>query len=1017
MKSLRGFLFTLMIAASVSTTFAQQADGSLRGQIKDAFDALIVGATVKLVDSGGREKTAVTDAQGVYLFNDVAPGTYTVNASASGFAVYEKTDVVIAAGRRTTLDIPLTVTLEQEEVTVSPEGRLSTDSENNANAIVLRGRDLETLPEDPDDLVASLQAMAGPSAGPNGGQVFVDGFTGGRLPPKSSIREVRVSNNPFNAENDQPGFGRIDILTRPGLDKFHGSASFNFNDESLNSRNPFAPRRIDFQTRLYGLTLSGPVIAKKASFFVDFQKREEDDNEIINATILDPATLQVEGLRLSALSPRRFTNFSPRFDYAFNPNNTLIARYTYTRTTTDNTGIGSFSLLSQAFNIANTDHNVQITETAVLGATAINETRFQYLHRRREQEGDTTSPAIAVLEAFTGGGTQVGLASNNENRWDIENYTTLTRGFHVLRFGARLRHVRLDDFSPQNFGGTFIFAGGVAPRLDPNNEPVRDSNGQVVNEVITSIERFRRTVLFQRLGFTPARLRELGGGATQFSISGGNPEAKVNQTDLSAYVQDEWKLRPNFTMTLGLRYETQSNIDSNFNFGPRFFIAWAPGATSTGTSAGSGPAQPKTVIRFGTGIFYERFNENGTLQANRFNGVNQLRFNITDPAIIDTAVFNADSVSNAPAVADLAGINSPQLITRVASNFRAPYTILYGLQIERQLPYKFTFFGLFTNFRTRHVLRLRNINAPLPGTFDPLNPDSAQRPIQNAGDIYQYESSGTYNDTRMLLGMRNQFRRDFTFFANYSTGVGKTDSECAFGILANCFPANSYDLSGEYGRISFLPRHRVIMGGTFILPALKLTLNPFVVASTGRFFNIVTGRDTNGDKLFMERPAFADSATAPQDLRSTPYGDFDINPKPGQTIIPRNFGEGPNFFSVNLNLSRTFGLGSAPRPAKTAAPAAAQGGGARPAGAGASGTTTAAAAGPRPAAPAPEQPYKLMLGVNILNIFNRANLNFPVGNLSSPFFGQSTTTVGGFGVGGNSAAGNRRIQFQVRFSF
>jgi hypothetical protein len=1012
MKSLRGLLITLVLASCASSATAQQGTGSLRGQTKDAFDALVVGAVVKLVDSDGQEKTTVTDAQGVYLFSNVAPGAYSILASAPGFATYKQAGVLITAGRRTTLDIELTVTLNKEEMTVFSESGLGTDSENNANAIVLRGKDIDALPDDPEDLVASLQAMAGPAAGPNGGQVFVDGFSGGRLPPKSSIREVRVSNNPFNAENDQPGLGRIDILTRPGLDKFRGSVSINFNDESLNSRNPFAPRRVDFQTRLLGLTLSGPVIAKKASFFLDFQRREEDDNEIINATILDPSTLDATDFRLAALTPRRTTNFSPRFDFAINQNHTLIARYTYTQASTKNTGIGTFSLLSQAFNISSTDHTVQLTETAILSPTAINETRFQYIHRHREQEGDITSPGINVLEAFIGGGTQVGSASNSENRWDIENYTTMTRGLHVWRFGARLRDVRINDFSPLNFGGTFIFAGGTAPLLDANNQPVHDANGQFVTEVITSIERFRRTVLFQRSGLASAQIRELGGGATQFSLSGGNPEAEVNQLDLSAYVQDEWKLRPNFTMTLGLRYETQSNISSNFNFAPRFFFAWAPGATSTGSSASSGPAQPKTVIRFGSGIFYERFNENGTLQANRFNGINQLRFNVTDPTILDTAVFNTDSVSNAPTIADLAGLNSSQLITRVASDFRAPYTILYGLQIERQLPYKFTLFGLFTNFRTRHVLRLRNVNAPLPGTFNPANPDSARRPIPNAGDIYQYESSGVYNDNRMFIGVRNQLRKDFTIFANYSTGVGKTDSECAFGILVNCFPANSYDLSNEYGRISFLPRHRVLVGGTFIMPRINLTLNPLIVASTGRFFNIVTGRDTNGDKLFTERPAFADANTLAQDLRRTRYGDFDINPKPGQRIIPRNFGEGPGFFSVNLNITRTFGLGSMPRPAAAAAPASTRGGSTRPA-AGASGATTA----PRAAGPPPEQPYKLLLGVNIQNLFNRTNLNLPVGNLSSPFFGQATTTVGGFGIGGNSAAGNRRIQFLVRFSF
>ncbi len=185
------------------------------------------------------------------------------------------------------MDIKLAVTIEEQKVNVQDDRALSTDSDSNANAIVLRGRDLEALPDDPDDLAAALTALAGPSAGPNGGQIYIDGFTGGRMPPKEAIREVRINQNPLNAENDVPGFGRVDILTRPGYGKITGSAGFNFNDESFNSRNPFAPTRTDFQQRLYNFTLSGPIKKQKASFFLDFQKRDVDDNDIINAVVLD----------------------------------------------------------------------------------------------------------------------------------------------------------------------------------------------------------------------------------------------------------------------------------------------------------------------------------------------------------------------------------------------------------------------------------------------------------------------------------------------------------------------------------------------------------------------------------------------------------------------------------------------------------------------------------------------------------------------------------------------------------
>ena len=158
-----------------------------------------------------------------------------------GFTPYEKTELTIAAGPRTTHDVRLVVTLEKQVITVTEEQGLNTDPQNNADAVVLKGPDLDVLPDDPEALSAAVQAMAGPSAGPNGGQIFIDGFTGGRMPPKESIREVRINQNPFNAENNNIGFGNIEIFTKPGADKLRGSTFFNFGDESLNSRNPFAP--------------------------------------------------------------------------------------------------------------------------------------------------------------------------------------------------------------------------------------------------------------------------------------------------------------------------------------------------------------------------------------------------------------------------------------------------------------------------------------------------------------------------------------------------------------------------------------------------------------------------------------------------------------------------------------------------------------------------------------------------------------------------------------------------------
>ena len=1024
-----GLAFALLLSVAVVPASARQAGATLRGQVSDDFGGIIVGATVTAVNEAGAERTATTNGEGAFTIPGLAPGRYTVRAVAGGFALFEQ-EVEVASGARNTLDIKLSVALEREEVTVAAEGGISTGSESNADALVLRGKDLEALPDDPEDLSAALSALAGPSAGPNGGQIYIDGFTGGRLPPKEAIREVRINQNPLNAENDQPGFGRIDILTRPGMDKFRGSANFSFADEALNSRNPFLPARADFQTRNYGFNLSGPIVSKKSSFFFDFQRREEDDNDAIAATVLDPLTLAALPFNASVLTPRRNLTFSPRFDYAFNQNHTLVARYSYTQSS-NLVGVGSFNLLSRAFETENRDHNIQLTETAVLNARTMMETRFQFTRSRREQAGDNTLPSLNVLESFTGGGSPVGLSYNQENRWELQNYWTQSRGAHTLRFGARVRGVSLTDVANNNYNGTVTFAGGFAPRLDASGNVILGAGGQPVLDPLTSIERYRRALELRRLGFTGAQLAERGAVPSQFTVSSGNPEADVSQTDLGAFIQDEWRIRPNFSLTLGLRYENQSNISSNFNIAPRLFFAWAPGGTSTGTLnpfGGGGAGQPKFVIRGGFGMFYTRFNESGTLQADRYSGLpgSQSRYVLNDTALLGQIGFtpNGDvDPSTLPTLAQLTA--APQAVTRVSDNIQAPRTFLTALQAERQLPKNWTVFGVFFNYRQQNVFRIRNINAPLPGTFvlgDPTR--RGTRPDPASGDVYQYESTGRFNDYRLQVGVRNQLRPGFTVFANYSTGKAQSDTDCAFGNLNNCFPANSYDLSGEYGRVSFFPRHNFTFGGSFALPTLKLQFNSFVVARTGQFFNITTGQDNNGDGIFNDRPAFADSLTTPQDLRATRLGNFDVNPKPGQTIIPRNYGEGPGLLSVNMGVSRTFGFGNV---GGGAAAGGGQGGG-RPGGGGGGGPARIAGGPGGPGGPGggfggpggaggSEKRYNLTLSLNVQNLFNRTNLATPIGNLNSPFFGESTRIAGSFGGFGPIAGGNRKVQASVRFNF
>jgi hypothetical protein len=1010
---------------------AQQSLATLRGTVRDELGGVIIGAVVTASDAAGVEKTATTDEQGNYAFSGLAPGRYTVRIFQEGFAPYENLAVEVQAGRNDPFDIILTVAIEQEEVTVTAEAPVGTEAESQAGAVVLRGEDLDALPDDPDDLAEALQALAGPGAGASedGADIYVDGFTGGRLPPKESIREIRVNRNPFSAEYDRLGYGRVEIFTKPGTDQFRGQAFFNFNDESLNARSPFAATRAPYQSRRYGGNVSGPLASKRASFFLDFERRETDDNDVVSAVVLDPA-LNPVSFNLSLLSPDRRTTFSPRLDYQLNPTNTLVARYTYENSTRENEGVGDFNLPSRAFDVDNTQHTVQLTETAVINQKVINETRFQYERNRRRQQGGLVAPTIRVLEAFTGGGAATGLAANEQDNFELQNYTSWSVGGHALKAGARLRADRLRDVSESNFAGTFTFGGGEVPQLDAAGNVV--AGAPLVQ--ITSLERFRRTLLFSApncgtgAGQFPclsnAEIRLRGGGPTQFSISGGDPDVGVTYLDFSPFIQDDWRVRPNLTVSAGLRYEAQNNIGSNLDFAPRVAFAWSPAAD---------PRRQTTVIRGGFGIFFQRFGQNLTLQAARTVG-GARQFSVTDvnsPAL-NQAVFTPAGVTNVPTEAELTAFVVNRTVREVAPDLRTPYTMQTAFSVERQLPYRITLSVSYIGARTLHALRSRNVNAPLTDAAGRPLRDAATgaflRPDPSRGNVFRYESSGVFKQHQLVVNVNNRFSRKFTLFGNYTLNFARSDTD-----YAGNFPINQYDLAGEFSDSVQDQRHRLFIGGAVNALPWGIRLNPTLVANSGRPFNITIGRDLNGDTLFTERPAFATDLSRAS-VRRTAFGDFDLDPQPGSVTIPRNYGRGPSFYSVNMRVSKTFGFSEVASNRAGGAAAGGRRGGGGGGGGGRRGGGGGGGRGGRGGfggggggggesfggGEGPEYRYNLTLSLNVQNVFNHPSLGVPVGNLNSPFFGQAVGSGGRFGAGGGGGGqggGARRVDLQLRFSF
>lgn len=976
-------LYLLLPLLAAHSLCAQTA--ILRGQVTDESGAVVPGAKIALTGAPGGPKSTAADATGSYTFAGLTPGDYSVVASAPDLSQAQPARIALKPGAQT-LNLVLRVASMAEKVTVAESGgpAVSTEASNNASAVVLQGADLDALSDDPDDLAADLQALAGPSAGPNGGSIFVDGFSGGQLPPKESIREIRINQNPFSPEYDKLGYGKIEIFTKPGFDKYRGSAQWNFANDFWNTRNPYAPEKAYFLLNEFEGNAGGP-LTKKSSFTVDAQRNMVDNGSITNAVTLNPQTLAIQPYAAVLVTPGRYTNVSPRIDYQLGENNTLMFRYGITHSDVQNSGIGGFDLSSRGYHTQFTNQTVQAADTVLIGH-AVNETRFQFYRSASQAVANNSGPAVMVLGSFNDGGANVGRTFDAQNNYELQNYTSLVKGAHSFRFGVRLRGQTDDNISPQNFNGTFTFAGGaLAPLLDAQNQPVLDPQGQPEMAPITSIERYRRTLLFQQLGYSAAQIRTLGGGATQFSITNGIAGLDVQQFDAGLFAGDEWRMKPNFTLNLGLRYETQSNIHDWRDIAPRVAFAWAPG--------GSAGKSGKTVLRAGSGIFYDRFALANTLAAERYNGLVQQQFVVTNP----------DFFPNVPSPAALGGFQSTPVIQEISARLRAPYIIQSAATVERQLPGNTTLAVTYTNSHGLHELRSQDINAPLPGTYNPNVQNSGVFPLGHPGAVELMESSGLYNQNQIITNVNSKLNPAVSLFGFYVFNVARSNTD---GL--GTFPANPYSYAGEYGPAATDVRHRVTVGGSITM-RWGVRISPFVVLQSGPPFDITTGSDLYGTTLFNARPGIAADPNKPG-LIATPYGLLDPNPSPGERILSRNYGRGPGQYNVNLRISKVFGFG---RERGSSGDARPSGGPGNPMQA-ASGRGLGGLIG----YPTTSHRFNLSIGLSIRNLLNHTNPGPIDGNITSPYFGFANMVAGGQnGEGFYETANNRRLESQIKFTF
>jgi hypothetical protein len=924
---------SLLLSVFASRMQSQAIVGSLHGQVADPTGAVIPNARVTIKRPGAESRRLRTDQSGEYHSGELPAGLYVIAVSAKGFGVFQG-NVEIVGGREQTLNISLKIERTEEIVVEGHDDGPSTDPANNANASVLKDRDLDLLSDDPTDMAAEILELAGPAAGPDIGQFYVDGFAKGLLPPKSSIKEIRLNRNPFAAEQDKVSFARVDIVTRSGPEQYHGQTSIVYSDPQLNARNPFVPEKPSQGSDVFNFSIGGPV-TKKISFFVSAQQRTINDIGAINALVLDSAFNPLP-FSESLHNPKTLLAINPRVDFRLGTNDALTASYQDKGTRERNDGIMDLNLASQAYDQTTGEQRIQISETHTFSATVENESRLEYFHYFNRQDSQNNSPLVAVIGAFAGGGNFLGNTTQVQNYFELQNHTLINRPKHAIKFGGRLRSTKIDLNSTQGFNGQFTF---------------------------DSLNSFRITVKGLQQGLMAAQIRAAGGGASQLAIVDGQPFNSATVVDAGVYIQDDWRFRRNMTASYGVRYEAQNAIDDHLNIAPRLGFAWGLG------SRDGGP--PKTIIRAGAGIFYSRVGADLVSLAERQNGINTKQFIFPDP----------DFFPNLPnlTLSTQQSRNQPFLptITKLDPKIRAPYTTQASIAVERQVAKNTSVSVAYLYSRGVRQILSRNINAPLPGTFDPGNFFSGVRPLGGFFNVFEYQSHGTFKQSQLITNVNMRGGKRILLLGRYVLNYASSNT----GEF-NTFPSNQFDPRGDYGRAPFDVRHRVYMGSTIDLP-MRFRLSPFVVADSGSPFDIVIGEDLNGDSLFNDRPSFVTDLSRPSVVR-TRFGIFDTDPIPGQTRIPRNFGTGSAVYTFNLRVSKTF-VFREPRAGKV--------------------STIEKRWDPK---------HSITLNAYGQNLLNHVNAGEPVGSLDSPLFGQATTVKGApFSV----PAANRRINLELIYSF